>query len=224
MIRFVNVTKEYQTENGTNTVYRDFTETIEDGEFVVVTGESGSGKTTLLRMLLKEIDPERGEIIVDGQKLSSVPKSQIPFYRRGIGVVFQDFKLIPDLSVYDNLQVAILATGGAGKDANLKITNVLTMLGIDHLHKRFPREMSGGEQQKVCLARAIINNPKFLLVDEPTGNLDPGSSIEINRLLQVINDQGITVIMATHDTISMGGKNRRRIDLDSINNTQYKGA
>ena len=120
--------------------------------------------------------------------------------------------------------MSILATGGAGNDAMHKITNVLTMLGIDHLHKRFPKEMSGGEQQKVCLARAIINNPKILLVDEPTGNLDPAASIEINRLLQVINDQGITIVMATHDMMALGAKNRRRINLDSIKNKQCKGA
>ena len=117
MIVFSNVTKEYETENGTLTVYRDFSAEIEDGEFVVITGESGSGKTTLLRMLLKETDPQRGDILVDGQRLSQIKKEQIPFYRRGIGVVFQDFKLIPDLCVYDNLYVSILATGGAGKDA-----------------------------------------------------------------------------------------------------------
>ena len=225
MIRFSNVFKEYQTAEGPLPVYSNFTEEIEDGEFVVITGESGSGKTTLLKLLLKEIEPDRGEIIVDGQRLSEIKGDKIPFYRRSVGVVFQDFKLIPDLTVYDNLCVTILATGGTGKDAVHKITNVLTMLGIDHLHKRFPREMSGGEQQKVCLARAIINNPKILLVDEPTGNLDPASSIEINRLLQVINDQGITVVMATHDILSMGGSNRRRINLDSLNKSQqYKGA
>lgn len=224
MIRFSNVFKEYQTEDGPHSVYRNFSEVIEDGEFVVVTGESGSGKTTLLKMLLKEIEPDRGEIVVDGQRLSTISRNDIPIYRRGIGVVFQDFKLIQDLTVYDNLYVSILATGGAGKDAVRKITNVLTMLGIDHLHKRFPKEMSGGEQQKVCLARAVINNPKTLLVDEPTGNLDPASSIEINRLLQVINDQGITVVMATHDMLALGSNNRRRINLDSINKTQYKGA
>ncbi len=224
MIRFQNVFKVYQTDEGPLTVYRNFTEEIEDGEFVVITGESGAGKTTLLKMLLKETEPQRGEIIVDGQRLSSINKDKIPFYRRSIGVVFQDFKLIQDLSVFDNLYVSILATGGSGKDAVNKITNVLTMLEIDHLHKRFPKEMSGGEQQKVCLARAIINNPKILLVDEPTGNLDPAASIEINRLLQVINDQGITVVMATHDMLALGSKNRRRINLDSINKTQIKGA
>jgi cell division transport system ATP-binding protein len=224
MIIFSNITKEYQTDEGPITVYRNFSDEINDGEFVVVTGESGSGKTTLLKMLLKETDPQRGDIVVDGQRLSGITKKQIPLYRRSIGVVFQDFKLISDLSVYDNLYVSILATGGAGNDAMHKITHVLTMLGIDHLHKRFPKEMSGGEQQKVCLARAIINNPKILLVDEPTGNLDPAASIEINRLLQVINDQGITIVMATHDMMALGAKNRRRINLDSIKNKQCKGA
>lgn len=224
MIVFDNVTKKYEIEDDVLTVYQDFSETIEDGEFVVVTGKSGSGKTTMLQMLLKDTEPQDGEILVDGKLLSTMSKGQIPFYRRSIGVVFQDSKLIPDLSVYDNLYVSIIATGGAGKDAAKKIANVLTMLGIDQLHKRFPMQLSGGEQQKVCLARAIINNPKILLVDEPTGNLDPTSSAEINRLLQVINNQGITVLMATHDLKAALNKGRRIIDLDSINKTKCKGA
>ncbi len=224
MIVFDNVTKKYEIEDDVLTVYQDFSETIEDGEFVVVTGKSGSGKTTLLQMLLKDTEPQDGEILVDGKLLSTMSKGQIPFYRRSIGVVFQDSKLIPDLSVYDNLYVSIIATGGAGKDAAKKIANVLTMLGIDHLHRRLPMQLSGGEQQKVCLARAIINNPKILLVDEPTGNLDPTSSAEINRLLQVINNQGITVLMATHDLKAALNKGRRIINLDSINKTKCKGA
>lgn len=224
MIVFDNVTKKYEIEDDVLTVYQDFSETIEDGEFVVVTGKSGSGKTTMLQMLLKDTEPQDGEILVDGKLLSTMSKGQIPFYRRSIGVVFQDSKLIPDLSVYDNLYVSIIATGGAGKDAAKKIANVLTMLGIDHLHRRLPMQLSGGEQQKVCLARAIINNPKILLVDEPTGNLDPTSSAEINRLLQVINNQGITVLMATHDLKAALNKGRRIIDLDSINKTKCKGA
>ena len=214
MISFSRVTKEYETETGVITVYRDFSMEIEDGEFVVLTGESGCGKSTLLKMILKETEPQSGVIKVDGQDLSGIRRGQIPFYRRGIGVVFQDFKLIQDETVYDNLVAAILATGGSYKDAEKKIINVLTMLGIDYLHKRYPREMSGGEQQKVCLARAIINNPKLLLVDEPTGNLDPASTMEINRLLEVINGQGVTVVMATHDIKAAEKKGRRRINLD----------
>ncbi len=216
MISFSHVTKEYETEDGIVSVYEDFTEEIADGEFVILTGESGSGKTTLLKMLLKETEPDRGVIIVDGKNISDIKRKDIPYYRRGIGVIFQDFRLIQNESVYDNLVAAILATGGHARDAEQKIVNVLTMLGIDSLHKRYPREMSGGEQQKVCLARAIINNPKILLVDEPTGNLDPASSAEIMRLLDVVNAQGITVVMATHDVAAIESSGKRRIDLDSI--------
>ena len=207
MISFLNVTKEYETEEGRISVYRNFSQEIEDGEFVVLTGKSGSGKTTLIRMLLKELEPDSGRIIVNDRDLSTVSRKDIPYYRREIGVIFQDFKLIQDESVYDNLSAAILATGGSLKEADKKIVDVLTMLGIDSLHKRYPRQMSGGEQQKVCLARAIINNPGILLVDEPTGNLDPTSSREINDLLD---------IMATHDIQAASKDKRRRIDLDSI--------
>lgn len=214
MISFSNVCKEYITENGNVSVYRNFSEEIQDGEFVVLTGESGSGKTTLLKMLLKETEPDQGNIFVDGEDISKIKRKNVPFYRRKIGVVFQDFRLIQELSVYDNLVTTILATGGSAKEADKKIVDVLTMLGIDSLHKRLPKEMSGGQQQKVCLARAIINNPKYLLVDEPTGNLDPTSSAEIIRLLDIIHDQGITVIMATHDMSVLAVSDKRRISLD----------
>lgn len=216
MITFNHVSKEYITKDNVSKVYEDFNEEIADGEFVVLTGESGSGKTTLIKMLLKETEPQSGSIIVDGQDISKLQRRQIPYYRRGIGVLFQDFRLIQNESVYDNLVNAILATGGSMKDAEKKIVNVLTMLGIDYLHKRYPREISGGEQQKVCLARAIINNPKLLLVDEPTGNLDPYASEEINRLLEVIHNQGITIVMATHDQDAATRKGRRHIDLDNL--------
>lgn len=216
MISFSHVTKEYETEDGRTSVYRDFSEEIADGEFVIITGESGSGKTTLLKMLLKETEPESGQIFVDGKNIAEIKRRDVPYYRRSIGVIFQDFRLIQNESVYDNLVSAILATGGSHREAEQKIVNVLTMLGIDSLHKRYPREMSGGEQQKVCLARAIINNPKILLVDEPTGNLDPASSAEIMRLLDVVNAQGITVLMATHDIAAADKAGRRRIDLDRL--------
>jgi cell division transport system ATP-binding protein len=216
MISFSHVTKEYETEDGKISVYENFSEEIADGEFVIITGESGSGKTTLLKMLLKETEPDSGTILVDGKNIADIKRKDVPYYRRGIGVIFQDFRLIQNESVYDNLVAAILATGGSHKEAEQKIVNVLTMLGIDSLHKRYPKEMSGGEQQKVCLARAIINNPKILLVDEPTGNLDPASSAEIMRLLDVVNAQGITVLMATHDIAAADRAGRRRIDLNRL--------
>ncbi|MBP3273988.1 MAG: ATP-binding cassette domain-containing protein [Butyrivibrio sp.] len=210
------MTKKYENEDGKVLVYEDFSEEIGKGEFVVLTGESGSGKTTLIKMLLKETEPDSGTIFVDGKDISKIGRKDIPFYRRSIGVLFQDFRLIQESSVYDNLMSAILATGGSYKEAEKKIVDVLTMLGIDSLHKRFPKQMSGGEQQKVCLARAIINNPGILLVDEPTGNLDPSSSAEINRLLDVVNGQGITIVMATHDIAAAERPGRRRIDLDNL--------
>lgn len=216
MITFEHISHRYVTEEGETVVYNDFNAEIEDGEFIVLTGRSGSGKTTLLKMLLKEIEPAEGVIRVDGQDLSGIRRRNIPYYRRGIGVLFQDFRLIPDINVYDNLYTSILATGGSARDAENKISHVLSMLGIDRLHKRFPREMSGGEQQKVCLARAVINHPKILLVDEPTGNLDPVSSAEIVQLLDIIHRQGVTVIMATHDLSVCDSDSRRRIDLDNM--------
>ena len=217
MISFDHVYKEYVTKEKVTRVYSDFSEQIEDGEFVVLTGESGSGKTTLIKILLKEVEPTKGSVIVDGKDITRMKRSQIPYYRRSLGVLFQDFRLVQNESVYDNLYSSIIATGGSPKEAEAKIINVLTMLGIDHLHKRYPKELSGGEQQKVCLARAIINNPGILLVDEPTGNLDPDASKEINRLLDVVNATGVTIVMATHDLDAANMQGRRRINLDIIN-------
>ncbi len=214
MIRFAHVNKDYITEEGTVGVYRDFCAEIEDGEFVLLTGKSGSGKTTLLKMILKEIEPESGEIFVNGQDLRKLQRREIPYYRRSIGVVFQDFRLMNEETVYDNLRSAILATGGSGASAEKKITDVLKMLGIDHLHKRFPNELSGGEKQKVCLARAVINHPKLLLADEPTGNLDPDSSAEVLRLFSIIHQRGTTVVMATNDPYVIDRKIGRRIDIN----------
>ena len=219
MIRIENLCHRYEDSEGGTFVYNDFNIVIEDGDFIALTGKSGSGKTTLLKLLIKETEPISGTITVDGKDISKIKKKDVPYYRRNIGVLFQDFKLIPDIDVYDNLHAAILATGGSGKEADNKITHVLSMLGIDHLYKRYPKEMSGGEQQKVCLARAVINHPKYLLVDEPTGNLDPASSAEIVRLLDIIHRQGITIIMATHDLSIADSGDRRRVDLDSINSS-----
>ncbi|MCR5790497.1 MAG: ATP-binding cassette domain-containing protein [Lachnospiraceae bacterium] len=217
MILFDNVFKQY--DNYHKPVFAHFSERIEDGEFVLVTGESGSGKSTLIKLLLKEIEPDRGEIFVNGKRLTEIPRAQIPYYRRGIGVVFQDFRLFEEYTVFGNLELVLGLTGARGKDAELKITHILKLLGIDRLHRRFPSELSGGEKQKVCMARALINMPKILLADEPTGNLDPESSAEIIKLLSVANKQGITVIMATHDleTCRRLIEEDHRINLDEIN-------
>ncbi len=197
MIVFDNVVKSY--ENAPFPVLNGFTERIEDGELLILSGESGSGKTTLIRLLMKEIEPDSGTISVGTYALPEIKRKGIPEYRRDIGVVFQDFRLFDEYTVYGNLELTLSLTGGNRSSSEEKITHVLTMLGLDHLHRRYPKELSGGEKQKVCIARAIINNPKVLLADEPTGNLDPVSSSGIAKLISIIHHQGITVVLATHD-------------------------
>ncbi|MCR5503794.1 MAG: ATP-binding cassette domain-containing protein [Lachnospiraceae bacterium] len=197
MILFSDVTKIYDPEEGA--VLDHFSEKIEDGEFVAFTGRSGIGKTTAIRLLLKEIEPTEGKIFVDETELSSIPPEKVPFYRRKIGVIFQDYRLMQDRTVYENLSVVRMICGWSAKKTEEKIMHVLSFLGIDRLHKRYPAELSGGEQQKICLARAILNDPSILLADEPTGSLDPDASGEIFRLLELIHRQGTTVVIATHD-------------------------
>ena len=197
MISFKNVCKRF--EGNDSPLFSDFNLDVEDGEFVLLTGKSGVGKSTLIRMLIKEIEPDSGEITVDRYILSKIGPAGIPDYRRKIGVVFQDFKLFEEYTVYGNLSLVLSLTGGELRNAEKKITDILTMLGIDNLHRRYPRELSGGEKQKVCMARALINNPMVLLADEPTGNLDPKSSAEIMTLMELIHRHGTTVVMATHD-------------------------
>ena len=199
MISFRSVSKAY----GSEPVFKNFSETVEDGEFILLTGESGSGKTTLLKLITKEISPDAGDIQVGRYLLSEISADRIPYYRRDIGVV------------YANLEFVLSITGGRKKDFEKRITSILSMMGIDHLHKRYPKELSGGEQQKVCMARALLNHPMALLADEPTGNLDPESSKEIMHLMELAHRQGITVILATHDyalaeSLSLG---YRRIEL-----------
>lgn len=214
MVEFRKVNKTYDVNEGP--VFEDFSTRIEDGEFILVTGKSGSGKSTLIKLLLKETEPDSGEIEVGSRLLSKITQTEIPQYRRGLGVVFQDFRLFDDYNVYGNLEFVYSLSGGSRKDAESRIISVLRLMGIDHLHRRYPRELSGGEKQKVCMARAIINSPSMLLADEPTGNLDPASSAEIFRLMELIHRQGTTVIMATHDlaTADRLSTTGRQIDLD----------
>lgn len=186
---------------------------IADGEFVLLTGNSGCGKTTLIRLLLKEIEPTAGEIWVNERELSSIPDEKIPYYRREVGVVFQDARLFEKRTVYQNIDLARIIVGGRKKDSSLKIGALLNMLGIQKLHKRYPSELSGGEKQKVCLARALVNHPTILLADEPTGNLDPASAAEIMQLFGLIHKQGTTVIVATHDPEAAAGLYDREIRL-----------
>lgn len=211
MIRFMDVSAGYQTEQ--EPVFAHLNETIEDGEFVLVTGESGVGKSTFVRLLLRELIPVAGQVFVDGQDLTLLKRRQLPAYRRKLGVVFQDHRLIPDRSAYENVKLARLVTGGRSRDTDQMVCSLFSLFGITDLYKRYPCEMSGGQQQKVCLARAMMNYPRYLLADEPTGNLDPEASREIMKFLELVHRQGTTVIAVTHDMEAAEGLACRRIQL-----------
>ena len=195
MIEFKDVSKLY--DNNVKAL-ADVNISIDSGEFVFLVGPSGSGKSTFIKMLFKEIDPTVGEIIVSGTKLSTVTRRQIPYYRRKIGMVFQDFRLISTLNVYENVAFAMRVVEASPKEIRKRVPMVLSLVGLSHKYKMFPNELSGGEQQRVALARAIVNNPSVLICDEPTGNLDPETSREIMELLEDINRAGTTIVMATH--------------------------
>lgn len=195
MIEFKDVSKLY--DNNVKAL-ADVSINIDSGEFVFLVGPSGSGKSTFIKMLFKEIEPTVGEIIVSGTKLSTVKRRQIPYYRRKIGMVFQDFRLISTLNVYENVAFAMRVVEASPKEIRKRVPMVLSLVGLSHKYKMFPNELSGGEQQRVALARAIVNNPSVLICDEPTGNLDPETSREIMELLEDINRAGTTIVMATH--------------------------
>jgi cell division transport system ATP-binding protein len=183
---------------------------IDRGEFVFLVGSTGSGKSTVMRLLIKEIDPTEGTIRVAGHDLSDIRRKRVPFYRRNIGVVFQDFKLLPNRTVYDNVAYALQVTGGTRREIRSKVPDILRLTGLSTKLHNYPDQLSGGEQQRVAIARAFVNHPPLLLADEPTGNLDPETSIDIMRLLYRINRAGTTVLVATHDH-SMVDKMRRRV-------------
>ena len=172
---------------------------IEDGEFVFVVGDSGSGQSTLIKLLLKELEPTEGTILVDGKNLGRGKHKQIPKYRRNIGVVFQDFRLLKDRNVYDNVAFAQKVVGETNSHIRKKVPMMLSMVGLAAKYRSFPKQLSGGEQQRVAIARALINEPDILLADEPTGNLDNNNAWEIMKLLEEINNKGTTVLVVTHN-------------------------
>ncbi len=172
---------------------------IGEGEFVFVVGDSGSGKSTLIKLLLKELEPTDGMITINGKKLHMIRHRQVPKFRRNIGVVFQDFRLLKDRNVYDNVAFAQRVIGASVRESRKKVPQMLSMVGLAPKYKSFPRELSGGEQQRVAIARALVNRPKILLADEPTGNLDANNAWEIMKLLEEINERGTTVIVVTHN-------------------------
>ncbi len=172
---------------------------IEDGEFVFIVGASGSGKSTFIKLLLKELNPTEGTITVNDTKLSKLKSRGVAKYRRKIGVVFQDFRLLQDRDVYSNISFAQRVVGASPKDIKRNVARVLSLVGLSEKYRSYPNELSGGEQQRVALARALVNHPDILLADEPTGNLDPENSWEIMKLLNKVNSQGTTVIVVTHN-------------------------
>lgn len=195
MIEFNNVSKIY---NNNVKALSDVSVKIDSGDFVFLVGPSGSGKSTFIKMLLKEIEPTMGNITVADRNLSEIKRNQVPYYRRKIGMVFQDFRLIPTLNVYENVAFAMRVVEASQKEIRKRVPMVLSLVGLSHKYKMFPNELSGGEQQRVSLARAIVNNPSVLIADEPTGNLDPDTAKEIMELLEDINRSGTTIVMATH--------------------------
>ena len=196
MIKLEHVSKSYSAGIP---ALNDVSLNIEEGEFVFVVGDSGSGKSTLIKLLLKELEPTEGTITINGRKLNKIRRRQIPKFRRNIGVVFQDFRLLKDRNIYDNVAFAQKVIGESNRSIKKNVPKLLSMVGLAAKYRSYPRQLSGGEQQRVAIARALINKPKILLADEPTGNLDANNAWEIMKLMEEINEQGTTVVVVTHN-------------------------
>ena len=212
MIEFRNVSKTYST--GTEAVHNANFK-IEKGEFAFLVGTSGSGKSTLIKMILKEEDPTSGNIIINGKDTTFLKPKRVPYVRRSMGVVFQDFRLLPDKTVYDNVAFAMYIVRATPKHIRRQVPMVLAMVGLSGKAKMYPNELSGGEQQRVALARALVNNPSMLIADEPTGNLDPETAWDIMTLLNDINMRGTTVVVATHAKDIVDRMKKRVIHIDN---------
>lgn len=211
MIEILDVCKAYGTGNR---ALRGINITIGDGEFVFIMGRSGSGKTTLLRLLIKEEEPSSGEIIVNGMELRRMRRRQVPRYRRNFGIVFQDFRLLNDRNVFENVAFAQRVVGASSRAIRESVPEMLKLVGLSSKYKSLPQHLSGGEQQRVAIARALVNRPEILLADEPTGNLDHQNAAEIMNLLRDINQMGTTVIVVTHSEEIVGQMGGRVITLD----------
>lgn len=211
MIELTEVTKEYSKGvaalNGVNLK-------IDQGEFVFIVGDSGSGKSTLIRLLMKELEPTSGTIVVNGQNLGRLRHRKIPKYRRCLGVVYQDFRLLKDRNIYDNIAFAQRVVEQPVRVIKQKVPAALSLVGLAQKYKSFPQEMSGGEQQRVAIARAIVNEPAILLADEPTGNLDPTNSWEIMKLLEEANERGTTVLVVTHNQEIVNAMQKRVVTMN----------
>ncbi|HZN16781.1 MAG TPA: cell division ATP-binding protein FtsE [Micromonosporaceae bacterium] len=213
MISLERVTKTYPKASRPS--LDDVSVSIEKGEFVFFIGPSGSGKSTFIKLLLREIQPTRGGIFVNGREVGAMRSWKIPNFRRSIGCVFQDFRLLPNRTAYENVAFALEVIGKSKAVARRVVPEVLELVGLGGKEHRYPHELSGGEQQRVAVARAFVNRPLILLADEPTGNLDPDTSIEIMRLLDRINRTGTTVVMVTHDSNIVNQMRRRVVEIDT---------
>ena len=211
MIQFTNVVKTYQQGNN---ALNGATMQIEDGEFVFLIGPSGSGKSTIIKMITGELKPTSGTVHVNGYSLERIRKREIPYLRRTVGVVFQDFRLIDKMTVYENVAFAMRVVGTREKEIRERVPYVLELVGLESKMNRHPNEMSGGEQQRLAIARALVNNPSTIIADEPTGNLDPERSFEIMALLQEINNLGTTVLVVSHDQNLVNLFGKRVITID----------
>ena len=210
MIRLEHVSKTYQ--QGVPAL-NDVNIDIEQGEFVFIMGKSGSGKSTLIKLLLKELEPTEGEIYINEQKLSSVTHKKTAYFRRNIGVVFQNFRLLQDRNVYENVAFAMKVVESSTREIKRKVPLMLSLVGLAAKYRSLPRQLSGGEQQRVAIARALVNEPKILLADEPTGNLDNTNAWEIMHLLEEINERGTTVVVVTHNSEIVKKMNKRVITI-----------
>ncbi|MGI5983543.1 MAG: cell division ATP-binding protein FtsE [Sakamotonia sp.] len=211
MIEISKLTKTYEKSSR---ALKNVSLTIDDGEFVFITGRSGSGKSTLLRILLKEVEPTSGRVVVNDMDLGRMSRRYVPKYRRQLGVVFQDFRLLKDRNVYENVAFAQRVIGVSGRGIRESVPEMLRMVGLSSKYKSFPNQLSGGEQQRVAIARALINRPEILLADEPTGNLDPHNAMEIMGLLEEINRQGTTVVVVTHSSEIVDMMRKRVITIE----------
>jgi len=211
MIHFYHVTKRFDRYS---TALQDVTFHIEKGEFVFLTGPSGAGKSTLLKLILRQIRPSDGQIVVNGRNLSAMKRSQLPYFRREIGMVFQDFKLIERMTIFENLSFILTAIGLSAKEHKKKAYGALRAVDLQHKINYYPLQLSGGEQQRVAIARALINDPLMLIADEPTGNLDPDLAQEVLEIFNDANLRGSTVLLATHDRDLIQRSHRRVIALD----------
>ncbi|MCR4945943.1 MAG: cell division ATP-binding protein FtsE [Lachnospiraceae bacterium] len=214
MIQLENVSKAYV--EGIPAL-DDVSLSIEDGEFVFIVGDSGSGKSTLIKLLMKELEPSEGTITVNDRDISTITHKNIPYFRREIGVVFQDFRLLKDRNVYENVAFAMRVVGESNRNIRKRVPVMLSLVGLAAKYKSFPKQLSGGEQQRVAIARALVNNPGILLADEPTGNLDNNNAWEIMKLLEEINARGTTVVVVTHNMEIVRAMNKRVITIQKGN-------